>query len=85
MLNVTRLVEKLRRSGLVSREVCPANRRKVDILITQKGLSLLDEVAPQLEDQLRQQQHVTAEEVTELNRILDKFRGPNSCNNDKAS
>ncbi|MGB3851777.1 MAG: MarR family transcriptional regulator [Tunicatimonas sp.] len=85
MSNVTRLVEKLRRSGLVSREVCPANRRKVDILITQKGLSLLDEVAPQLEDQLRQQQHVTAEEVTELNRILDKFRGPNSCNNDKAS
>lgn len=85
MSNVTRLVEKLRRSGLVSREVCPANRRKVDILITQKGLSLLDEVAPQLEAQLRRQQHITAEEVTELNRILDKFRGPNSCNDDKAS
>ncbi len=75
MSNVTRLVEKLRRNGLVSREVCPANRRKVDILITQQGLNLLDEVAPQLEAQLRDQQHITAEEVAELNRILDKFRG----------
>ena len=76
MSNVTRLVEKLRRSGLVSREVCPANRRKVDILITRQGLDLLDEVAPQLEAQLRQQQHITDAEVDELNRILDKFRGP---------
>jgi DNA-binding MarR family transcriptional regulator len=84
MSNVTRLVEKLRRSGLVSREVCPANRRKVDILITQQGLTLLEEVAPQLEARLRQQQHITDEEVIELNRILDKFRGPTPCSNDEA-
>lgn len=80
MSNVTRLVEKLRRGGLVSREVCPANRRKVDILITQPGLDLLDEVAPQLEAELVRQQHITAEETTELNRILDKFRGPTTEN-----
>lgn len=79
MSNVTRLVEKLRRSGLVTRDVCPENRRKVDILITKKGLALLDEVAPELESALRDNQHITDEEVAELNRILDKFRGPNSC------
>ena len=84
MSNVTRLVEKLRRSGFVTREVCPENRRKVDILITEKGLALLDEISPQLEDALRTNQHITDEEVTELNRILDKFRGPNSCHHESA-
>ena len=82
MSNVTRLVEKLRLSGLVTREVCPENRRKVDILITKKGLALLDEIAPVLDAELHRHQHITAEEVTELNRILDKFRGPNSCQHD---
>ena len=79
MSNVTRLVEKLRRSGLVTREVCPENRRKVDILITEKGLFLLDEVAPVLRAEMHRHQHITPEEVTELNRILDKFRGPSTC------
>ena len=82
MSNVTRLVEKLRRNDLVTREVCPENRRKVDILITKKGLALLEEIAPQLEEALRTHQHITDEEVAELNRILDKFRGPNPCRNE---
>ena len=39
--NATRLVEKLRLKGFVKRELCPTNRRQVDIIITEKGLSLL--------------------------------------------
>ena len=39
--NATRLVEKLRQKGLVKREVCEANRRQVDISITEKGLALM--------------------------------------------
>ena len=76
MSNVTRLVEKLRRNELVTRDVCPENRRKVDILITEKGLSLLAEADPSLTEEMRRHQHVTSQELTELNRILDKFRGP---------
>ena len=79
MSNVTRLVEKLRKSGLVTRDVCPENRRKVDILITEKGLALLEEAAPALQDELQRYQHITAKEIDELNRILDKFRGPTTC------
>src|SRR6476660_6745452 len=44
--NATRLVEKLRLKGFVEREICQNNRRQVDIHITQKGLDLLEEIAP---------------------------------------
>ncbi|MDX5435995.1 MAG: MarR family transcriptional regulator, partial [Pontibacter sp.] len=46
MSNATRLVEKLRLKGLVTREQCEANRRKVEITITNKGLQLLDKLDP---------------------------------------
>jgi len=42
--NVTRIVDKLNEKGLVSRKECPTNRRKMDILITQKGSDLLMEL-----------------------------------------
>src|ERR1700722_18614199 len=41
MSNATRLVEKLRLKGMVTRQVDNENRRKVEIKITQKGLGLL--------------------------------------------
>ena len=85
MSNVTRLVEKLRQSGWVTREVCPHNRRKVDILITEEGLSLLKQIAPTLEEVIQQQRHISDEEVAELNRILDKFRGPNPPSDESTS
>jgi len=44
MSNATRLVEKLRLKGLVTRDVCEDNRRRVEICITEKGLQLLDAV-----------------------------------------
>ena len=73
--NATRLVEKLRTSGLVARSPCAANRRKVDILITQKGMNLLDAIAPHLKASGHFEGNITEEEAQELNRILDKLRG----------
>ncbi|WP_028974047.1 MarR family winged helix-turn-helix transcriptional regulator [Spirochaeta cellobiosiphila] len=35
--NVTRIIDKLLSRGLVTRNVCPENRRKVDITITNEG------------------------------------------------
>ena len=73
--NATRLVEKLRTRGLVERCLCPTNRRKVDIVITQQGLDLLDAI--DANDMLRSlwEGRITEEEAGELNRILDKLRG----------
>lgn len=44
--NTTRLVDKLLLKELVTREVCPENRRKMEITITQKGLDLLTNLDP---------------------------------------
>jgi DNA-binding MarR family transcriptional regulator len=46
MSNTTRLVDKLIDKGLVNRNVCKENRRKIELFITTEGLSLLKLVDP---------------------------------------
>lgn len=75
MSNATRLVEKLRLKGLVSRELNPDNRRQVDILITEEGLELLQEIDSNFAMLQGKFSRITESEARELNRILDKIRG----------
>lgn len=72
--NATRLVEKLRQKGMVKRELCKNNRRQVDIVITGKGLSLLNEIDKSADQWLNTLKSITKTEALELNRILDKLR-----------
>jgi DNA-binding MarR family transcriptional regulator len=75
MSNATRLVEKLRQKGLLTRHECPSNRRKVEIAITQKGLDLLAEIDPVLDKHHKEEgQKITPEEAAFLSDILDKLR-----------
>ncbi len=73
--NTTRLVDKLLLKELVTRKVCPANRRKVEVLITSKGLDLLTELDP-LVDQHEAcfTSNLSSEELETLNILLEKFR-----------
>jgi len=73
--NATRLVEKLRQKGLVKREVCEANRRQVDISITDKGLTLMKAVDAEEKEWIDTLKNITKSEAIELNRLLDKLRG----------
>jgi len=73
--NCTRLVEKLRQKGLVSREICETNRRQVDIGITDKGLGLLKKIDAEGIAWIETMKNITKTEALELNRILDKLRG----------
>lgn len=73
--NCTRLVEKLRQKGLVTRVICENNRRQVDISITDKGLQLLKKIDADVPDWARTLEKITKAEAKELNRILDKLRG----------
>jgi DNA-binding MarR family transcriptional regulator len=75
MSNATRLVEKLRQKGLVSRELNPNNRRQVDIRITEKGLLLLKEIDDNFHVMEEKFKNITEEEAEILNNILDKMRG----------
>jgi len=75
MSNASRLVEKLKLKGLLRREECPNDRRQVDILITESGLTLLNEVQLQVEMANKQFVNLDLAEVTQLNDLLDKMRG----------
>lgn len=73
--NATRLVEKLRQKGFVKREICEGNRRQVDIIITDKGLSLLSKIDKTSEEWLKNLKTITKQEARQLNQLLDKLRG----------
>lgn len=76
MSNASRLVEKLRQKGLVQRTVCEENRRKVDIVILEKGLKLLRDVQPDLERMnISFMDKISVDEARQLNATLDKLRG----------
>ena len=73
--NTSRLVDKLIKKGFVERRICPANRRKVEILITAEGLKLLDELYPtMMEINTKSIKSLTTEEQELLNNLLDKLR-----------
>jgi len=75
MSNATRLVEKLRQKGLLTRQQCDSNRRKVEIEITDKGQALLKELDPIMEKNHKElTKKLTKEEAATLNDLLDKLR-----------
>jgi DNA-binding MarR family transcriptional regulator len=73
--NTTRLIDKLLLKELVTREVCPDNRRKIEVQITQKGLNLLSELDPRvLEHEKEFSNNLSPEEIEQLNSLLEKYR-----------
>ncbi|MDU0371247.1 MarR family winged helix-turn-helix transcriptional regulator [Hymenobacter endophyticus] len=72
--NASRIVDKLEVKQLVTRTVCPSNRRAVDICITEAGLTLLNQLDPVLEHQRNGLQNLTDEEAAHLSDLLDKIR-----------
>ena len=73
--NTTRLVDKLLLKNLVTRKVCPENRRKIEVLITQKGLDVLTELDPKvIEHENSFSKNLNAAELEQLNQLLEKFR-----------
>jgi DNA-binding MarR family transcriptional regulator len=75
MSNTTRLVDKLLDKGYVERSVCEENRRKIEILITNKGLELLKEIDPIVEKAENSMvENLESEEIHVLNDLLEKFR-----------
>ncbi|MEM9052433.1 MAG: MarR family transcriptional regulator [Bacteroidota bacterium] len=73
--NASRIVETLRKKGLVDRKECKADRRKVDVIINQKGLDILEEAGNELA--VLHEKHKSSlnkKEVGQLNDLLDKLR-----------
>jgi DNA-binding MarR family transcriptional regulator len=75
MSDASRLVERLKSKGLVEREVCPDDRRKVEVKITEKGMDLLAEM-DKIEDQFEKLfKGIKPGEANTLNELLDRLRG----------
>lgn len=73
--DVTRLLDRLERAGLVSRSRSPEDRRVVSVRITAKGVALVDRLDEPLDNLLRQQlAHMPRAELRRLNALLEGAR-----------
>ena len=72
--NASRLIDKLVSTELTKRVQCPSNRRQVDITITQKGMDLLNQINPKVEELESTLSGLSVAEANQLNGLLDKLR-----------
>lgn len=73
--NTTRLVDKLLTKELVIRNICELNKRKMEVSITNKGLELLENLDPTIEElEISIFKNIEKKELEQLNTILDKIR-----------
>lgn len=73
--DMTRLIDRLEKLGLVERSRCPSDRRRVLVRPTADGVRTADGLRPVLERLHRDQLgHLSEREQTTLNRLLHKAR-----------
>jgi len=72
--DASRVVEGLRKKGLVQRELNPTDRRRVDVIITQKGMKLLNSIEERSAEMDSFLSNLNKEEIENLNVLLDKIR-----------
>jgi len=73
--NASRIIERLKEKGLVKRVENPADRRAVNVSITEEGLKLISAVEAQEEIYMKGFKTLSPEEAKLLNDLLDKLRG----------
>ncbi len=73
--DVTRLLDRLVKKELVTRETCPNNRRRIDITLTDKGQTLFLEAHKATKKALGNffEEQITEEEAAQLRKILHKI------------
>ncbi|MGN6602303.1 MAG: MarR family winged helix-turn-helix transcriptional regulator [Ginsengibacter sp.] len=72
--DASRIVEGLRKRGLVKRELNATDRRRVDVVITKKGLQLLMEIESRSKEMDNFLSNLDPKEIQTLNVLLDKMR-----------
>lgn len=76
--NVSRITEKLQKKKLIECRPSEADKRAVDITITQKGLDLLKNVEARVHEINNMLGHLEPSELILLNLLLDKIRTPSN-------
>ena len=75
MSDTSRIVERLQKKGVVEKKVCPADKRLVDVVISKKGLALIEKLDRRNTELDSILQSLTPDEAKTLNSLLDKMRG----------
>jgi MarR family multiple gene transcriptional regulator MgrA len=71
---VSRLVEKLRKKNLITRNINEQDRRQVDIRITEKGLDLLAVLDDKMKPVFNYARTLNPAQLSQLNDLLDNLR-----------
>lgn len=74
MSDTSRIVDRLIKKGLTKKVVCKADRRLVDVSITEKGLKLLDKLDETQNELDSIVSSLSEREAHDLNNLLDKIR-----------
>jgi len=77
MSDTSRIVDRLIKKELVQKMVCAADKRLVDVTITEKGLQLLEELDRYNVEMDAILKELSNDEVIILNGLLDKLRKSN--------
>ncbi len=75
MCDASRIVDRLVQKELVLKTTNKSDKRAADILITKKGLALLEEMDQNIDLSSPVSANLTEEETETLNALLDKMRG----------
>ena len=72
--NTSRLVDKLLAKGLVQREACPADRRRVDIVLTASGQQITEALKNMMDREMSSLEDVwSQEDARAAIEILDRW------------
>lgn len=74
--NASRLVDKLLKKNLLERNTCSRDRRRVDVMITEAGLDMVNEITKNMKKN-KIFMGLTDEEAVQLSDLLDKLRSIN--------
>lgn len=73
--DLTRLLDKLEKKGWIKRQLCPSNRRRMDITLTEKGIKMLQAANRSLQTFTEElKTHFSDKEAASLTKLLDKMR-----------
>ncbi len=76
--NTSRLIDKLITKEWVNRTICPKDRRQSEILITQDGLDVLQNLQGPIDEISEQFFTISEKECQKLNNVLDEMRNINN-------
>jgi len=74
MSDTSRIVDRLLKKDLVKKVVCESDRRLVDVTITDKGMTLLENLDGYNEELDNMLRNISNDEASMLNGLLDKLR-----------